>query len=121
LPAKSAVTVEPFFAGERSTGYNENARGAILDLTMTNDAVDIYHAAMEAIADRFAEILRQIETVTPVKHSVASGGALRNSPVFIRIISETLGRELTLSNAPEASLRGAVLLAIEHMMYLCLK
>lgn len=116
LPAKSPVTVQPFFAGERSTGYDENARGAILNLTMANDAVDIYQAAMEAIAGRLAEILRQIETVTPVKHITASGGALHNSPVFTRIIADTLGREITLSDTPEASMHGAVLLALDYVM-----
>lgn len=113
LPAKSSVTVEPYFAGERSTGYNENARGAILNLSMASDAVDIYQAAMEAIGGRFAEILRQIETVTPVKKIVASGGALRRSPVLARIIEDALDRKLTLSDTHEASMRGAVLLALE--------
>lgn len=113
FPARSSVTVQAFFAGERSTGYDENARGAILNLSMANDAIDIYQAAMEAIADRFAEILRQIETVTPVRNIVASGGGLHNSPAFTRIIADTLGREINLSNTPEASMRGAVLLALE--------
>lgn len=112
-PGSNGATVFPFFAGERSTGYDENARGAILGLTMAHDSVDILRAAMEAIAARFAEILRQIETVTPVRKIVASGGALTNSPVFTRIIAETLGREITLSDTPEASMRGAVLLALE--------
>ena len=115
LPTRSSVSVEPYFAGERSTGYNENAIGSILNLTMANDAVDIYQAAMEAIAGRFAEILRQIETATMVREIVASGGALQHSPAFNRIISDTLGRELTVSNTPEASMRGAVLLALEHI------
>jgi gluconokinase len=107
------VAVLPFFAGERSTGYDEGARGAILGLTMAHDSVDILHAAMEAIAARFAEILRQIESVTPVREIVASGGALKNSPVFTRIIADALDREMTLSDVPEASMRGAVLLALE--------
>jgi len=113
LPTRSRVTVEPYFAGERSTGYDENATGSVLGLTMANDALDIYQAAMEAIAGRFAEILRQIETVTPIRNIVASGGALHNSPAFTRIIAGTLGREMKLSNTHEASMRGAVLLALE--------
>ena len=112
-PGANGVAVLPFFAGERSTGYDEGARGAILGLTMAHDSIDILHASMEAIAGRFAEILRQIESVTPVREIVASGGALKNSPAFTRIIADTLGRELTLSEAPEASMRGAVLLALE--------
>ncbi|MEQ1762895.1 MAG: gluconokinase [Pyrinomonadaceae bacterium] len=113
LPAKNGVNVKPYFAGERSTGYDENATGAFLGLTMANDSVDILQATMEAIADRFAEILRQIESVTPVSKITASGGALNNSPVFTRIIAETLNRKLALSDTPEASMRGAVLLALE--------
>ncbi|MEO5858815.1 MAG: gluconokinase [Pyrinomonadaceae bacterium] len=113
LPAKNAVAVDPYFAGERSTGYDENARGAIRNLTMANDSTDIYQGAMEAIASRFAEILRQLETVTPIRKIVASGGAVHNSAAFTRIIEDTLGRELALSNTPEASMRGAVLLALE--------
>ncbi len=112
-PGANGVTLLPFFAGERSTGYDENARGAILGLTMAKDSVDILHAAMEAIAARFAEILRQIESVAPVREIVASGGALKNSPVFAGIITDALGRNITLSDPPEASMRGAVLLALE--------
>ena len=112
-PGANGVVVLPFFAGERSTGYDEGARGTILGLTMAHDSIDILHASMEAIAGRFAEILRQIESVTPVREIVASGGTLKNSPAFTRIIADTLGRELTLSEAPEASMRGAVLLALE--------
>lgn len=113
LPAKSPVRVEPYFAGQRSTGYDEFATGSIQNLTMANDTIDVYLAAMEALASRFAEILRQIETVTPVRKVVASGGALRNSPVFTRIISSALDRKLSLSDTSEASMRGAVLLALE--------
>ena len=109
----NGVAILPFFAGERSTGYDENARGAILGLTMANDSVDILHAAMEAIAARLGGILQQIGSVAPVREIVASGGALKNSPILTRIIGETLGRELTLSDTPEASMRGAVLLALE--------
>ena len=112
-PGANGVTLLPFFAGERSSGYDEYARGSILGLTMANDPVDILQAAMEAVAGRFAEILRQIESVTQVREIVASGGALRTSPVFTRIIADALGRELPLSDTPEASMRGAVLLALE--------
>ena len=97
----------------RSPGYDENAAGAILGLSMANNSVDILQAAMESVADRFAEILSQIESVTPVTSIVASGGALRNSPAWQRIVATTLDREITLSDTPEASMRGAVLLALE--------
>ena len=109
------LTVSPYFHGERSTLYREDARGAITGLTASHDSVDILQAAMESVANRFAEIFKQLNSVVKVKEIVASGGALRDSPVWSRIISEVLGRELTMSNTQESSLRGAVLLALENL------
>jgi Sugar (pentulose and hexulose) kinases len=106
------LTFMPFLAGERSTGYNENATGSVSGLTMAHDAVDILQAAMESVADRFAEIFSQLLTVVEIEEIVASGGALNASPVWSSMISLALGRNLTSSNQPEASLRGAVLLAL---------
>jgi gluconokinase len=112
-PATHGLTFLPFLAGERSTGYHEDARGAILGLASTTDAIDIAQAAMEAVGYRFAEILDQLNEIVEIKEIIASGGALRASPVWTQIISDILGRRLTLVDAPEASLRGAVLLALE--------
>lgn len=109
------LTVAPYFHGERSTLYREDARGAINGLTASHDSVDILQAAMESVAYRFAEILKQLNSVVKVKEIVASGGALRDSPVWTRIISAVLDREPTMSEADESSLRGAVLLALESI------
>lgn len=103
----------PFLAGERSTGYNENATGAIVGLTMAHDAIDILQAAMEAVAYRFADVFDQLKSVFPDLQIVASGGALNASPVWTKMIADAVGRDLNISNESEASLRGAVLLALE--------
>ncbi len=114
-PGARGVTVSPYLHGERSTLYREDARGAINGLTASHDSVDILQAAMESVAYRFAEILKQLNSVVNVKEIVASGGALRDSPVWTRMISDVLGRELTMSNVQESSSRGAVLLALESI------
>lgn len=112
LGTPSTVKIVPFFNGERSTGYNESATGAIAGLTAAHDAYDVYRAAMEAVAERFAGILSRLETVFKIEHIIASGGALRESPVWTEIISNSLNRPLTMSEARESSSRGAVLLAL---------
>lgn len=111
----NGLTVSPYLHGERSTLYREDARGSIIGLTASHDSVDILQAAMESVAYRFAEILKQLNTVVKVKEIVASGGALRDSPVWKQIISNVLGRDLTMSSVQESSLRGAVLLALESI------
>lgn len=100
------LTVLPYFHGERSTLYREDARGAITGLTASHDSVDILQAVMESVAYRFAEIFKQLNSVVKVKEIVASGGALRDSPVWTQIISDVLGRSLTVNDTDEPSLSG---------------
>ncbi|MEO8041531.1 MAG: gluconokinase [Acidobacteriota bacterium] len=112
-PAVHGLTVLPFFAGERSTGYNEGATGAILGTRSATDAIDIVQAALESVAYRFAEIFDQLNSVCSTKELIASGGALRESPVWTQMIADVIGRNMTLPDSHEASMRGAVLLALE--------
>jgi gluconokinase len=107
--AADELVVVPFFFGERSTGYDEDARGAIIGMTAEHDGIDILRAAMEGVAFRLADICERLGTITKFKTIVASGGALRSSPAWQQIVADTLGRDLTLSAADESSLRGATL------------
>jgi len=114
-PAAHGLTVMPFFFGERSTGYNENARGAIIGSTPSHDSIDILQAAMESVTYRFAEVHDQLQRVCRFEEIVASGGALRDSPIWTQMIADVLGRPLSVVDVAEASLRGAVLLALESI------
>ena len=113
--AAHGLTFLPFFFGERSTGYNETATGAIIGLAPSHDSVDILQAAMEAVAYRLAEILDRLKTIAKIDEITASGGALRGSPVWTQIIADVLGRDLIVNDAHESSSRGAVLLALESV------
>jgi gluconokinase len=112
-PDAHGLTFLPFLAGERSTGYHEAARGAILGLRSSTDAVDIVQSALESVAFRFAEIFDQLNDVVKIREIVASGGALRESIVWTQIIADVLAANLSLPDTREASSRGAVLLALE--------
>ena len=114
-PAVHGLTVMPFFFGERSTGYKEDARGYIMGLNASHDSIDILRAAMESVAFRFAAILDQLKTVARIDTVVASGGALKASPIWTQIIADVLGRDLVVSKQDEASLSGAVQFGIEAL------
>jgi gluconokinase len=106
------LTVLPFWSGERSTGWNASARGAILGLNSNTEPIEIVRASMEGIAYRFALIAAALESLAPQAAIVAAGNALLASPCWTQIVSDVLGQPLRLSRAGEASLRGAVLLAL---------
>ncbi|HEV2883226.1 MAG TPA: gluconokinase [Pyrinomonadaceae bacterium] len=112
-PDSHGLTVLPFWAGERSTGWSTNARGAILGLTSQTQPVDILRAAMEAVAYRFALIWKAIEPFAPHASLVAAGYALRSSSAWVQILADVLGKQIGISESTEASTRGAALLALE--------
>jgi len=112
-PDAHGLTVLPFWSGERSTGWNADARGVIFGLRQQTRSWEIMRAVLESIAYRFALIARGLDDVAPNATIVASGNALRYLPAWAQIIADVLGRPLLLGGAAEASSRGAALLALE--------
>ena len=113
-PDAHGLTVLPFWSGERSTNWNAAATGAILGLTQHTTTLEIMQAVLESVAYRFAAIFEQLcGGICQLEEIVASGGALRESPLWTQIIADALNKTLTLPDVREASSRGAVLLALE--------
>lgn len=112
-PDAHGLTILPFWSGERSPGWSLRAKGAILGLTNKTQPIEILRAAMEAVAYRFALIHRALAPFAPEAAIIASGTALRASPVWIKILADALGTPITLSTTSESSTRGAALLALE--------
>jgi gluconokinase len=109
-PDAHGLTFLPLLAGERSPGWAVEARGAIVGVRLATRPVEILRAAMEAVACRFALVHRRLEGA---RECVASGGALLRSPAWMQILADALGVPVEASEEPEASCRGAALLALE--------
>jgi gluconokinase len=112
-PDAHGLTLLPFWSGERSTGWRAEASGGIFGLRQQTTNVEIIRAALEAIAYRFALIAHALDEIAPNAEVIATGNALRSSPVWLQIIADVLGRPVMFGGAPEASIRGAALLALE--------
>src|SRR5436305_671571 len=73
---------------------------------------EMVRASLEAIAYRFAVIHQRICDRPDCAHRlIASGGALLSSPAWMQIFADVLGRTVVASAVPEATSRGAALLA----------
>ena len=71
---------------------------------------------MEAIALRFALIYELLKGAVPQARQVwATGGALMNSAAWTQILADALGCPIVRCVEPEASSRGAAMLALEAM------
>ena len=111
-PRDHGLVFLPFLGGERSTGWNPHARGTIHGLTFATTPLDLRQAAYEGVAFRFAAIA---DLLPDVRDVVATGAALLHDRDWIQIMADALARPVTVSAVPEASLRGAAVLALERL------
>jgi gluconokinase len=115
-PDGHGLTLLPLWAGERSPGWASDARGVLVGARLHTSSLDLQRAAMEAIAlylGRIAALVRQ--AVPEARQVVATGGALLHSPAWLQIVADVLDQPVLASAEPEASSRGAALLALEAL------
>jgi gluconokinase len=111
-PDAHGLTFLTLLGGERSPGWNANARGAIAGLSFATEPRDLVQAALEGVAFRFVEIADLMPEVLEV---VATGAALLANPDWTQIVADVLGRSLTASAVEEGSARGAAVAALERL------
>jgi len=113
------LTMLPFFSGERSTGWADYARAAVIGMSLDTEPMDILRASLEAVAYRFAAIHDLLAEQMPrATHLVASGGGLLRSPAWTQIMADVIGVPVAASAVAEASSRGAALLALQALGHL---
>jgi gluconokinase len=111
-PDEHGLTFLPFLGGERSTGWDPDAKGTVHGLTFATTPRDLRQAALEAVGFRFAAIADLIPDVTQI---VATGGGLLADREWIQIMADTLARPVRASGVVEASLRGAAVATLERL------
>jgi gluconokinase len=115
-PDTHGLTVLPFLAGERAPGWRGDRRGALFGLSLDTQPIDILRAALEAVALRLALVYRLLAPYAAREHRiVASGAAVTRSRAWTRILADALGHAVTWSHEPEATSRGAALLALNAL------
>jgi gluconokinase len=112
-PGGGGVTVLPYHAGARAPMQVPAGSGAVLGLSLATTAVEIVAASLEAVCFGLADGLEDLETTLPGPPTVvASGGAITASRWWQRTLANVTGRPVQVTDEPEASARGAALLAL---------
>jgi gluconokinase len=115
-PATHGLTMLPYFAGERSTGWRSDARAAIAGMGVATTPVHILRASLESVALQFRNIYDIMESsIEKPERVIASGGALLHSPAWTCMMADALSRPVLACLEPEATARGAALLALERL------
>jgi len=115
-PDSHGLTLLPFLAGERAPGWAGQARAAIQGLSLATTPLEILRAAMEAVGYRLFLVFELLQPmISGEPQVVASGGALLGSPAWLQIVTDVLGRPVSVCGVAEATSRGAALLALEAL------
>src|SRR6266536_1346753 len=116
-PGTHGVRVLPYHAGSRAPLDLVAGSGVIAGLSMATTAVEILAATLEAICFQLAGGVEALERALRAPPGsievVASGGAIVSSPWWQQTLANVLARPLRVVDEPEASARGAALLALD--------
>jgi gluconokinase len=112
-PDAHGLTFIPSFAGERSPGYRPNARGTVHGLSLASTPLELLCAALEGVTYRLADLIERLGPIMePEAQVILSGNAILASPFWSQMLADALGRRVTCCAEPEATARGAAILAL---------
>ncbi len=111
-PDGHGLTFLTLLGGERSTGWNPRATGAIAGLSFDTDPSDLFQAGLEGATYRLAEIAERLPEIREV---VATGHALLASDRWAQLCADVLGCPVTVSGVEEGSARGTAVHALERL------
>jgi gluconokinase len=110
-----ALTVLPFWAGERAPTWPERQLGVIDGLNQSTRATDILRATTTAVLYRLAQIFDLIEEATARPRRIIVSGGIVHSMAAIKLLADAIGRDVEIAREAEASLRGAVVHVLTQM------
>ena len=112
-PGSRGVVVMPYHAGSRPPLDLAAGSGAITGLSLATTAVEILAATLESVCYRLASGYEALASgIGREPEVVASGGAIVASPWWQQTLADVLARPVRIVDEPEASARGAALLAL---------
>lgn len=115
-PDSHGLTVLPYLVGERGPGWLHETRASVVGLTGATPPEHLLRAWLEAVAYRIAGGCALLEEwLGPVRRVHASGGALHGSASWPQILADVLHRPVHVPMEPEATSRGAALVALERL------
>jgi xylulokinase len=101
----------PYLAGERTPVMDSGAQAAFIGLTLRHDRRHLTRAVMEGVVFGLRQGMELMEGLeVPMERFLASGGATRH-PLWLQLEANIFNRPIYPNPAPEATARGAALLA----------
>lgn len=112
-PGAGGLLCLPFLAGERSPGWNEDARALFFGLTARHGASHLARALLEGIAFRLRSVADLLADAGLRPRQIRASGGFVRSTFWLQLTSDVLQRELLVPEWGETSALGAAFWAMK--------
>lgn len=112
-PGAEGLLLLPHLGGELSPGWKISATGSLHGLAYRHGRPHLLRAALEGICYSLREVLDAIRSIHPGALSeIHAAGGLSASPLWQRMAADIFGLPVNTYASPEASARGAAMVAL---------
>ncbi|MBQ9636523.1 MAG: hypothetical protein IJV36_01335 [Prevotella sp.] len=110
-PGANGITALTCFQGLHTRLKNENARGAVIGLTLGTSKADIAQAILEGICFEMKDVLLMYERLTGKVKKIRLCGGVGKSPYWCQMFADIFERPIELTEVPEVGCLGAAMCA----------
>ena len=111
-PGAEGLLFLPYLTGEAAPHLDPDARGAWFGLTRRHDHRHLARAVIEGVAFATRGVVEAAESVAGHAREIRVSGGGSHGRIWLRTLTDVLGRPLTAVQTRNASARGAALLAV---------
>jgi xylulokinase len=111
-PGAEGLLFLPHLTGEAAPHVDPDARGAWFGLTRRHDQRHLARAVIEGVAFAVRGVVEVAEAVGGRAREIRVSGGGSHGRIWLRTLADVLGRPITAVGTPDASARGAALLAM---------
>lgn len=102
----------PYLAGERSPGWNADAKGTIHGLRLFHGKKHLIRAAMEGVIYKMFSVYEAIARLNGNVERIMGNGGYVNSDIWLQIQADVFNKEIAVAGIGEAAVFGAAYTAM---------
>lgn len=115
-PSAGTPLVLPYLTGERAPGWVGQARATATQVTAATTPESLLRATMEGVALTLARVASELlPAAAGVERIMAAGRVTNDLPEWLQVLADVLARPVTHVTLKRSTLRGTVLLALDHL------
>lgn len=114
-PGSNGLIFLPYVYGERAPVWDAAAKGVFVGINPVHTKAHFIRAVLEGISFSLLQIVKAIEETGEPVHTIYANGGFIQSPLWLRIMTDILNKNICVSYAGDASAMGAIFMAMRYL------